>query len=241
MKKIIFFIILSEVLFCLNIERNKNSIIPHFLRLDTNETLLTLKTSYDTLTHKTSFSAHLHLYIRLFSKKITKTKNFNNNTQKHIYTYQYKSKLGIRLRNKVPSVEYKNSFKFSFKNFIFYEEITPAVPVYYNENTTFEYIKNNKVFFITKSFTYNVKGMDYSFGINFYKILPKIVKTLTFSLNGNTSQRPFIYSYKLSTSYRLTLFKKKYFYMNINPYILCSKEYNFHIKPAINLSINYDF
>jgi len=240
MKKIIFFIILSEVLFSLNIERNKNSIIPYYLRLGSNETLITLKASFNTLTHKVSQSAHLHLYIKLFSKNIKKS-NSNTKTKKSLYSYQYKTRLGIKTRNKTPSLELKNSLKFNFKNFTFYEELTPALPIYYKESTTLEYNKNNKVFFINKSFHYKTKGMDYSLGVNFYKLYPKIIRTINITLNGNTSTNPFIYSYNLSTSYKFTIFNKKYLYLEITPYILFSKQYNFHIKPAANFSLNYDF
>ena len=244
MKKLFFFVILSEVLFALtiSIQRNDNSIIPYNLRLGSNETLITFSSKYDTLTHKSSISAHLHLYIKLFSKeKRNKIKNKDSNQTK-FFTYKYKSSLGIRMRDKVPHIELKNSFKFNYKRWTFYEEITPALPMYYNEQSVLEYRYNNKMFFINKTFTYKKNGMDYSFGIDFYKLyLPKFVRTVSVSLNGNTSKAPFIYSYNISTSYRFSIMHKKYFYLNINPYILISKKYNFKIKPAIKLSLNYDF
>jgi len=248
MKKIfIICVILSELMFALKptIERNKNSIIPSFLRLNSNQTLITLKTSYDSLTHKTSVSAHLHLYIRLFSKEINSSKPRNNQNKSHshsFYQYQYKTKLGLRIKQKKPLIELKNSFKLSFKNLVFYEAITPAIPISCTENTTLQYRINNKVFFFNKSFTYKKKGMSYSLGIEFYKFyLPKFIKTITFSINGNTSLKPLFYSYKLSTSYRYSLMHKKYFYLDINPYILISKQYNYKLKPAISISINYNF
>ena len=241
MKKLFFFVILSEVLFSLtiSIERNKNSIIPYYLKLGNNETLLSISNNYDTLTHKYSISANLHLYIKLFSKeKIIKKQKKNLN----LHYYQFKSSLGIRLIHKKPAIELKNSYKLHYKNFILYESITPSIPIFYKEKTIFQYKRNNKIFFIDKSFIYKKSGMDYSFGINIYKLyLPKFVRTVTFSLNGNTSIKPFIYSYSISTSYRFSIMHKKDFYLNINPYILISKNYNFKIKPAAKLSLNYDF
>ena len=242
MKKFIFFIILSELLLSLtiSIERNKNSIIPYYLRLGSDKTLITFISSYDTLTHQTTTTAHLHVYIKLFSKKITKTTK--NTPKKPKYTYQYKSNLGIKTINKKLSLEFDNSFKYNINNFTLYEEIAPAIPFFYKENTTLELHQKNKVFFISKTFTYNVNGMDYSLGIDTYKIfLPKFINTITFSLNGNTTLKPLIYSYNISTSYRRMLFGKKYIYLNINPYILVSKDYEYKIKPAINISINYNF
>jgi len=245
MKKIIFFIILSEVLLSLtlSIERNKNSIIPYYLRLGSNETLITLKTSYDTLTHKASASANLHVYIKLFEKEKKGSKNFKNSNNKNsIYQFDYKSSLGIKSKNKKPSLSLKNSLKITFNNFTFYEEITPYIPCFYTESTTLEYKTKNKVLFFNKSFIYKTAGMNYSLGINFYKLLlPKYVNSITFSINGNTSKRPIFYSYNISTSYRFPLFHKKYFYFSLNPYILISKDYAYKIKPAINLSLNYNF
>ncbi len=242
MKKIIFFIILSEVLFSLTlmVERNKNSIIPYNLRLGSNETLLNFSASYDTLTHKSDISANLHLYIKLYSKE--KTENIKNKNKTKTLFYQYKSGLGIKTINKKLSLEFKNSFKLKYKKFILYEEFRPAIPFFFHESTTLEYKYNDKMFFLNKSFTYKTAGMNYSLGINFYKLfLPKFVRTITFSLNGNTSTPPLIYYYKISTSYRFSLMHKKYFFLNINPYILISKTYNFKIKPAIKFSLNYDF
>jgi len=242
MKRVIFFIILSEVLLALNIfvERNKNSIIPYYLRLGSNETLINLSLSYDTLTHEVSTSAHLHLYIKLFEKEEKKTKKTSKNQT--LYEYQYKFRLGLKSRNEKPAIELKNSWKITFNKFTFYEEITPFIPAFYQEKTTLEYKLHRKVLFFNKSFIYKKKGMNYSFGINFFKLsLPTSVKTITFSINGNTATYPLCYSYKISTSYRFSLFKKKYFYLNINPYILSSKDYDYKIKPAINFSINYDF
>ena len=101
MKKIIFFIILSEVLFSLTlmVERNQNSIIPYDLRLGSNETLLNFSASYDTLTHKSDISANLHLYIKLYSKE--KTENIKNKNKTKTLFYQYKSGLGIKTINLV--------------------------------------------------------------------------------------------------------------------------------------------
>lgn len=242
MKKIFFFVILSEVLFGLSIsiERNRNSIIPYYLRLGSNETLLSLSAGYDTLTHKTSLSTNLHLYLKLYSKK--KIKKIKNKNKTKSFTYQYKTRLGIKTRNKKPSLELKNSFKFIYKKFTFYEEITPAVPVYYQEKTVLEYKLKNRLFFINKSFKYKTAGMDYAFGTEFYRLfLPKFIRNITLSLNGNTSKKPFIYSYNLSTSYRFSIMHKKYFYININPYLLASKDYHYKLKPAASISINYDF
>ena len=241
MKKIILFIILTEVLLSLtiSIERNNNSIIPYNLRLGSNETLLSISSDYDTLTHKYSLSTHLHVYIKILSKKTQKT---NKTQKKYLYSYQFKSRVGIKLHNKKPFVELKNSYKLNYKKFTLYEEITPAIPLFYKETTTLEYKQNNKLFFINKSFIYKKAGMNYSFGIDFYQLfLPKFVRTITITLSGNTSQNPFIYSYKLSTSYRFSIMNKKYFYLNINPYILIAKNYNFKIKPALKISINYNF
>lgn len=244
MKKIfIIFVILSEMLFALtiSIERNKNSIIPYYLKLGQNETLLSISNNYDTLTHKDSMSANLHLYIKLFSKKKT-IKKIKNKKHLYIRAYQFKSSLGIRLIHKKPSLELKSSYKLTYKNIILYEQITPAIPIFYKEKTIFQYKYNNKIFFIDKSFTYKKSGMDYSFGINTYGIyLPKFVRSVTFSLNGNTSIKPFIYSYNISTSYRFSIMNKKDLYLNINPYILISKKYHFKIKPAAKFSINYNF
>ncbi len=246
MKNIIFFVILSEVLFSLTlmVERNQNSIIPYYLRLDTNETLITLSSSYDSLTHKKSVSAHLHIYIKLFSKEKTKKTSDINETskaQKTSYTYKINSNLGIKMRNKKPCVQLKNTYTALYGKFTFYEEITPAIPFYFNENTALEYKINNKMFFINKSFSYKQKGMTYSLGIHFYKIFSEFVRTMTLSLNGNTSTDPFIYFYNISTTYRVSLMHKKYFYLSIKPYILISKKYNFKAKPAFKASINYDF
>ena len=246
MKKKLIFIILSELLSALTIsvERNKNSVIPYYLRLGSNETLITLTSSYDTLSHKASISTHLHLYIKLFEKEknIKKYKNPKSEKKSYQYKYNYKSRLGLRLKNKKPSLSLKNSLKITFNDFTFYEEITPSIPAFYTESTTLEYKINNKVLFFNKSFTYKSAGMGYSLGINFYKLLlPKFVNSITFSANGNTSIRPILYSYNISTSYRFTLMNKKYLYLNINPYILISKDYDFKIKPAIKFSLNYDF
>jgi len=244
MKKIFFFIILSELLLSLTIsvERNKNSIIPYYLRLGSNETLITFKTSFNTLTHSKSVSAHLHLYLKLFSKETNSITNSNTKNKKNTFSYQYKTSLGLTSRDKKPSLQLKNSLKLNVKNFTLYEEITPAIPAFYKESTTLQFKHKNKIFFITKSFIYKTKGMNYSFGIDFYKILlPKFVKIITFSINGNTSIKPLFYSYTVSTSYRFSLMHKKYFYLNLNPYILISKDYNFKIKPAVKFSLNYDF
>ncbi len=241
MKKIYFFIILSELLFSLSIERNKNTFIPSFLRLGSNETLIHFSTSYDTLTHKSNFHANIHLYLKLFSKKKTKTIKKTSDNKKNILIYCFKSRLGIKEKNKKPLLEFKNSFKLTYKNIIFYEEITPAVPFYYKEKTDLELKNKNIAYILSKSYSYKQKGINYSFTTSFFKLFKKFTKTINFSINGNTSKKPVIYSYNLSTSYRFILFNKQYLYININPYILCSKDYSFKIKPAFFISLNYDF
>ena len=241
MKKILFFIILSEVLFALNIvvERNKNSILPYYLRLGSTESLLSISVKYDTLSHKISPSAKAHIYIRLYSKTKQKIKQIKNSEIKK--TYEIKSKLGLKLRDKIPSVELKNSFKYTYKKLIFYEEVRIYAPFYYKESTTLEFNNQNKLFYITKTYEKDQDGINYSLGIDFYKIFTKFVKTVNFEINGNTQLKPIFYSYTFSTSYRFALFNKKYFYLNINPYVLISKQYNFKLKPAFSISINYDF
>jgi hypothetical protein len=81
----------------------------------------------------------------------------------------------------------------------------------------------------------------YSLNFSVSNLFQKFIRSFGYTLGGNTGDNPFIYYHKLYFNFRKALFNRKYIFLEVTPYILISKNYNYKIKPAIASSINIKF
>jgi len=253
MKKFIFFVIIPTFILAETTIVVKKSIIsgvnyflPDFLRIDKEKSLIKTSLSYDTLSH--DLNAHLSVRLRLPELIIKKTKSittYNNKSQEK--SLQIKLRPYLRLKSgKIKAfmgfhINYKDSqeiFKGVSNNFYYYpfenywEESLSFLVSYKNNSTSLTFSTNSD----------DVPTISYTYGI-YHIFISKKHELLNSGLefSGETHQYPVIYSYKLFLKYRHTLFHTKRMFYDITPYLLYSKEYDFKLKPALNVSIYYEF
>jgi len=229
-----------------NIITNVNYFLPDFLRIDKEKSFITTGFSYDSLnnTIKPKVSVRLKLpefvftKVKLYSsdKNITKEKKLKIKIRPYIRVrkFQLKAFLGF-------IVTYKEIFyllKGISNNFYYY----PFDNYFTNTFKILFKQKKNSLLFEFNTDTDLFPRFSYKSGI-YHLINVKENKITTYGLEagGESEQYPVLYWYKLFYKYRHTLFNSKMAYFDITPYLYYSKEYNFTIKPAINISVTYKF
>jgi hypothetical protein len=229
-----------------------NYFIPDFLKISTETSFVNIRVYEDTLTQKTP-SASIGINIKLpeiFVKKIkTKNKNVNNTKKKEYSSIIFKLRPFIRIKKHrifffQNIIEYKKIYfnnEFGISNKINYYPFES----YWEENVNFAYFKHLKHTFgvnlniYTDKEDFPTKYYSLNFSLSHFKT--KIISSFGYEIGGSSSDNPFIYYHKLFINFRKTLFNKKYIYLELMPYVLISKDYNFKLKPAVSSSINIKF
>ena len=223
---------------------NLNNLTPDFLNVSPRDSLIKLKVGYDSQTNKIKTGLNLRLILPSFEKSTTKIKLNTGNTK----TYKLKITPIVRMYKSKITPILKNSF--TYKNDYLIKEMTFNETIYYyfifneyKEITTLSFAKflalNNLMFKISKTYDSTQKSnLFYVFGLYFYTEQKKYITTYGFEMSGERKKLPFIYSYKLFTTYRHLIFNNKFAYIDITPYLQASKEWQYKIKPFISISFN---
>jgi hypothetical protein len=133
MKKILFLILTSILLFASNVVKDKNEtygveyfkkyiigkfnyIMPSFLQVQPMDNFFSFSAGYDTLNKKFTQSLSINVYIPRLQKKVTKTKI--KKRKKRIIKTEIKFKFLplLRLYHRIPTVVFKTSLTYSKKN-----------------------------------------------------------------------------------------------------------------------------
>ena len=223
---------------------NINNLTPDFLNISPKDSLIKFKIGYDSQNNKITQNLNLRLILPSYEKSATKIK-LNTGTSK---TYKFKVTPIIRMYKSTLTPVLKNSF--TYKNDLLIKETVFNETIYYyffhneyKEITSLAFKKfltfNNLMFKMSKTYYSTQKSnLFYLFGLYFYTKQKEYITTYGIELSGERKKLPFIYSYKFFTTYRHLIFNKKFFYIDITPYLQSSKKWNYKIKPFISISLN---
>jgi hypothetical protein len=229
-----------------------NYFIPDFLKISTETSFVNLKIYEDTLTQKTpSASININiklpeLYVKTIKSKSQKTNN-KQNIENSSFTFKIKPFIRLK-KDKIfflqNIIEYKKNYsdnEFGISNKInFY-----PIDNYYEESINFAYFKHLKhTYGINLNLSTNKNDFPtkyYSLNFSMSHLFKKFIRSFGYTIGGDTSNNPTIYYHKIYFTFRHTLFNKKYIFMELTPYILFSKDYNYQIKAAVSSSINVKF
>jgi len=226
-----------------------NAITPDFLNVTPRDRMVNFKLSYDTQNNKLTTKLNIRVLLPAFERVITKTKLKNNKVSQS--QYKFKILPIIRIYKKKLTPILKTSF--DFQNQYLIKEVNFNETIYfyflfneYKEITTVTFQKfltvNNLMLRLSKTYlSYEKNNLFYLFGLYYYSDFIKYIKTYGFEMSGERKKLPFIYSYKIFFTYRHILFGKRYIFADITPYLQSSKEWNYKIKPFLNLSFNVRF
>jgi hypothetical protein len=228
-----------------------NYFIPDFLKISTESYFLNLTIYYDSLTKKTP-SASIGINIKfpeIYIKKIKKqSKKINNKNIIENAVFNFKIRPFIKLKNRIfflqNIIEFKKIYlnnEFGVSNTInFY-----PFDNYYNESINFAYFKHLKhTYSVNLNISTNKKELStkyYYLNFPISDLKENFISSYGYELGGDTKNNPFVYYHKIYINFRKTLFNKKYIFLDITPYILFSKDYDYKIKPSIYSSINVKF
>jgi len=221
-----------------------NNLTPEFLNISPRDSLIKFKIGYDSQTNKIKTSLNAKLILPSFEKSSTKIKLNTGQTK----TYKLKITPIIKMHKSKITPVLKNSF--TYKNDYLIKEVSFNETLYYyfifneyKEITTLSFNKfltlKNLMFKISKTYYSTQKSdMFYLFGLYFYTQQKKYITTYGFEMSGERKKLPFIYSYKIFTTYRHLIFNNKFAYIDITPYLQSSKDWKYRIKPFISISFN---
>ena len=233
--------------------RTFNDLMPDFLQTSPDSSIK-FKYEYEVFSKKTNLNVKARIKLVEISKILKKIKFLNTKKEKN---YQLSLKLYLRLRRGLPTIMVKPFFSFEKKN----NSLTLMKSIVFNEYIEYysifidEYREVTELFFkelfnqkdllfkAQKTFkSIHPKNIYYNFGIYKYiHIKKKTSHTLGFVIYGEKEKEPFINSYKIFYSFRRLIFNKDYFFLNVTPGIIVSREDNYKIKPYLNLSFNFKF
>jgi len=231
---------------------NFNAITPDFLNVTPKDRMIDFKISYDVRTHKLRQKLNVRVLLPAFVKITKKIKTNKKNNISFLQTqYKFKVLPMIRIYKQILTPILK--FSLDVKNNYLLKEINLNETIYYyfffndyKEITTLTFQKfltiDNLMLKLSKTYISTDKNnLYYLFGLYYYSDFIKYIKTYGFEISGERKKTPFIYSYKLFFTYRHILFSKRYIFVDITPYLQSSKEWNYKIKPFLNLSFNVRF
>lgn len=231
---------------------NVNFFIPDYLKINPKESFFHFKISYDSLNSKVSTSLSLHLKLPglkfshiIVKNKTTKQKNLKkqNPQTKSLYT-SLTIRPYLRIRDSKLKFFIKNSFliqKTYYLTYAFNQQFYYYPFDNYWEEYSIVIIKKNPYTFnTTVSRTKNDSFFTYTSGIYKSFIYNKRLYVLGYSFTGYTDRAPFCYSHKLNLVFR-HIIRSKRIYIEFEPYLLYSKTYDYHLKEAVNISLNYKF
>ena len=223
---------------------NLNNLTPDFLNISPTDSLIKFKIGYDSQTNKITSSLNARLILPSYEKSATKIKLNTGNTK----SYKIRITPIIRMYKSILTPVLKNSF--TYKNDYLIKETVFNETFYYyfihneyKEITSLAFKKfltlNNLMFKMSKTYYSTQKSnLFYLFGLYFYTQQKKYITTYGFETSGERKKLPFIYSYKIFTTYRHLIFNNKFAYIDITPYLQASKEWEYKIKPYIAISFN---
>jgi len=227
--------------------KNFNYFTPDFLNISPKDSVFKLKIFYNSQTNKLQANVNAKLILPSFEKKYTKIKLNSAKTKQ----FNFKITPMIRIYKSLLTPIIKTSF--TFKNDFLIKELLFNETLYYyfihneyKETTSLAFKKfltfKNLMLKLSKTYYSTQKNnLFYTFGLYFYTQAQKYITTYGFEISGERKKLPFIYSYKLFTTYRHILFNKKFTYIDITPYLQASKDWKYKIKPFINISFNVNF
>jgi len=232
-----------------------NYFLPEFLRIDKEKSFINTSITYDSLASK-KLDYHISLRLKLPELIITKTKKSHtpktkttNKTHYNTKIKEFKFKLRpyIRVRKSkltaflgaFATYEIKDYFNYSISNSFYYYPFDNN----WSESISFSISKgkySTSLSFSTDKTTYDT--ISYTYGV-YRQIVnnSKMNINTGYEISGNTDSNPVCYSHKLFVKYRHTLFNSKRAFIDITPYLLYSKSYDYELKPALSASINYKF
>ncbi len=227
--------------------KNYNALMPNFLNVSPQESLIKFSLSYDTQQKKLQSNLNARLILPSFERQITKIK-LNNATTK---TFSIKLTPIVRIYKSLLTPIIKNSL--TFKNDLLIKSFTFNETIYfyfifneYKEISTVAIKRfmtmNNVMLKISKTYYSTQKSnLYYLFGLYYYTQNIKKITTYGVELTGDRKHLPFIYSYKVFITYRHLIFGNKFTYFDITPYLQSSKEWQYGIKPFLSVSFNVRF
>jgi len=232
-----------------------NNIMPSFLQVTPKENFFHYAYYYDIKNKKSSQSLSINVILPSFEKTVKKTSLGKLKTKTKSKTYTFRVVPFLTMYKSSPALVIKSSFSFEVenivkqlsKNFAFSETV-----YYYAPKNDYKEISqislkrfvtiNNLMFKATKTiYSSDPKTIQYSFATYFYNDYFKYIKVYGLTTSGSTDEHPFIYSYKLFFTYSHILFNQKVFYITFSPYLLWSKEYNYHMKKFADISLHVKF
>jgi hypothetical protein len=235
-----------------NIIDKVNYFTPDFLQISKETSFVNVKVYFDSL-KKEKISASTNVRIKLpeffLTRKKTKPKKIKNTTANEISSFTLKIRPFIKLKKEKffflqNILEYKIKYlnnEFGVSNKINYYPFDSS----YEESLNIAYFKHLNHIYGSK-FNISTNKDDFpvkQYSINFFisKFKNKILGAYGYNIGGSTDKKPVIYYHKFFIDFRRTLFNKKYIFLEVIPYILISKEYNYNIKPAVYSSLNIKF
>jgi hypothetical protein len=222
-----------------------NAIMPEYLQAEPKENMFNFSVSYDTYTKKT----HSKLNLRLFFPSVEG--QYSKSTLTKTKTIKIKLLPILQIYKKLPCLTLKGSL--SIKNETLLKNVTFNETIYYyttfteyKEITTLAFNRfvdiNNLTFKISKTYlSTDKKNISYVFGLYYYIDFYKFIRIYGYEMGGQRKKDPFIYYYKLFFTYRHILFNKRYIFLELTPYLLVSKEFNFNPKIFASASFNVKF
>jgi len=224
-----------------------NYFIPNFLKISSETSFFHIKIYEDTLTQKKP-NASIGINIKLPELYISKIKS-KKQTKNNYSSFTFKIRPYIRVK--------KNNIFFlqniiEFKKFYLDNEYGISNKInffpfdnYLEENINFGYFKHLKhTYGINLNISSNNKDFHtkhYSLNFSLSKFKKKFISSFGYEIGGDTNNHPFIHYQKTYTNFRIALFNKKFIFLDLTPYLLYSKEYDFKIKFALSTSLNIKF
>ena len=266
MKKIVFFIIFSLLLFSKDISlyekiksknneiiqslikikfkliEKSNNLLPNFLNFQKEESFFKYNISYDSTKNKIKNSVNVRLKLPTFETKSHIDTNSTSINRTHHYIIKLTVRPIIKLKPLTPYLKIKLLQK---DNEIFSNLYTYS---YYPVKKKWDFKDEYKVSvkkFSTTIYLHTSKeeldNIDYGLGI-YYLIFKNEKKVFLtgYSNSGITSKKPTISSHKIQLSFRTHILNSKRTVFEATSYLKYEKEnLNFTFKPGIYLSITY--
>jgi hypothetical protein len=230
---------------------NVNFFIPDYLKINPEESFFYFNITYNSLSRKLSESVSLHLklpglnFSRIVIKNSpVKQKNGSSGIKNKTVSTSFTIRPYISIGSSKPEFFIKNSFliqkksrfTYAFNQQLYYYPFKHG----WEEDSVFIVKKKPLTLNISVSRNNSASFFTYTAGIYRSFIYKKRLYILGYSFTGYTDTAPFCYTHKLSLVFRHTL-KSKKVYVELQPYLLYSKIYGYHLKEAINISLNYKF
>jgi hypothetical protein len=226
-----------------------NAIMPEYLQAEPSESMFFVSFGYDFHSKKLFSKLNTKLVFPALESEYSKSTFTKTNIKTKIIKFKLLPILHIY--KQLPCLTLKGSITLQsnslLKNIVLNETIYYYTTyTEYKEITTLTYKKfieiNNLSFKASKTYKSTDKAnINYLFGLYYYTDFYKFIRIYGFETGGERKKDPFICYYKLFFTYRHILFNKRYIFLELTPYILVSKEFNFSPKIFASASFNVKF